>query len=172
MTSRSLRFLLATIAAAGVIGLAAGASAQSGADPTGAAVIGVVEKKDAKGPSLSGVIFVEFLNSDGFTAEGARVLARLRRGSQLEAFYTEIPDTVIFDAATPSLTQQILLDALHDPVLGRFFPDTCDPDGSLCSDVEIVLKRAEEFVVTDDLPFGGTSQLVMGNIVVSSTEPL
>jgi hypothetical protein len=191
-------FLLGGLAAV-VLLAPAPSSAQCGADPT-QSPIGVETKSDAKGPSLSGVLIVEFLDSDGFTSTAARVVARLRRGNQLATFYAQRLDvTPPFNFETPSATQAILTDMLRGPVLGTFFedvcsadgslcpdpeecgpdgslcPEECGPDGSLCTPVGVVLKRLEEFGLTDDLAYRPgplASQIMVTDVVMSTTEPL
>jgi hypothetical protein len=148
------------------------------------------------------VLIVEFLDSDGEIATGgARVVARLRRGSQLETFYAQRLD-VEFNAGNPLETQAILIGMLRGPVLGAFFEDVCSGDGSLCPDPEdcgddgslcpecgedgslctpvgVVLKRLEEFgPPVDDLayrtppPYDISSVYMVTDVVMSTTEPL
>ena len=199
--TKMLRFGLLLGAVFAVTYLPSTAQAQCAADPTGETPIGVVTKSNAKGPSLSGVLIVEFLNANGLTANGARISVRLRRGPTVLGFFALIPEygcsddhsfacdpdaspdpcvgeglgtcqANLFDTETPQDTQEELLAALRDPVLGDFFPDECGPEGDLCPEVEAVLKRIEEFVIFDDFAVGGTSQFLIADIVVSTTKPL
>jgi hypothetical protein len=167
------RFGLLLGAVFAVTHLPSAAWAQCGADPEGNP-IGVVSRPDAKGPSLTGVGMIEFLDSDGLEAHGARVLVRLRRSNTMLAFFARIPDSVTFNIETPEDTQEELFAALRGPVLAAFFPDECgaDPEVDLCPDVGLVFKRIEEFAVTDDVAAGGSSQFVISDIVVATTEPL
>jgi hypothetical protein len=165
---RMFRFGLLLGAVFAILNLPSTAQAQCAADPDGTP-IGVVDNPSARGPSLGGVLVVEFLNSDGFESHGARVSVRLRRGNVLQAFFVRVPDSVVFSIETPQETQEILLAALRDAVLGGFFPDECGQAGDQCPGVDAVLKKIEEFVVFDD---GVTSQFLIADVVVAATESL
>lgn len=143
----------------------------SAADPTGTAPIGIEEKPDAKGPKLTGVLHIELVNSDGVSADRARMTARLRRGSLVHTFFVVLEGPLSFDDEDPEEVvafQADVLEAFRPAVLGAFFADSCGASGLLCPSVGLVLKNAEEFGLDSDVD----NQFVMLDVVISTTRPL
>jgi hypothetical protein len=152
------------------LGFATTSSAQSAADPTGEAPIGIESKKEAKGPSLAGVLSVTLVNSNGVQADSATMVLRLRRGSLLKAFYAALPGPLFFETdLEKAQPQEDVLIAFHDTVLGFFFTDGCGTLGTGCPTVQLLLKQADEFGLTDD---GVANQFVIMDVVVATSEPL
>ena len=152
------------------LGFATTSSAQSAADPTGEAPIGIESKSAAKGPSLAGVLSVKLVNSDGVRADSAELVVRLRRGSLLKAFHAPLPGPLFFDTdAEKAQLQADVLGAFRNAVLGFFFADGCGQLGTNCPNVELLLKQADEFGLTDD---GVANQFVIMDVVVATSEPL
>lgn len=151
------------------VGFASTATAQSAADPTGEPPIGIETKSDAKGPSLVGVLHVALLNSTGTRADAAEVTIRLRRGPLLQAFFQPLNGPIFFDTdAEKAQLQDDLLAAFRDEVLGFFYSDECGRLGDQCPNVDIVLKKAEEFQLASDID----NQYVLMDIVIATTSPL
>jgi len=171
MTIFQLRHGLAALAATVLtLGLATTSSAQSAADPTGEAPIGIESKSAAKGPSLAGVLSVKLVNSNGVRADSAEMVLRVRRGSLLKAFYAALPGPLLFDTeAEKAQLQDDVLGAFRNAVLGFFFSDECGPLGTACPNVDVLLKQADEFGLTDD---GVANQFVVMDVVVATSEPL
>jgi len=139
------------IVAAGVLFAGFAAHAASGADPTGAAPIGVITHSGARGPKLVGVIVVEFVGvGTGTVASSARVTLRLRRGTELAAVFAEVAGPLDTEA-TPAV-QTAIFDALDQDIKKTFFADECvpDSDGVLCPNAVLLLKGLDEFALADD----------------------
>ncbi len=152
-----------------VFGLAGTAAAQSAADPTGTPPIGIESKSDAKGPGLAGVLTVKLLNATATSASSAEMVLRLRRGSQLNMFFASLAGPLQFETEQQKAElQDDVLDAFREDVLGGFFSDECNRQGTGCEGVDILLKKADEYAQTND----GTNQWVILDVVVATTEPL
>jgi hypothetical protein len=155
--------------AALLIGFASTASAQSAADPTGTPPIGIESKSAAKGPGLAGVLTVKLLNATATTASSAEMVLRLRRGSLLNMFFGTLAGPLEFETEQQKAAlQDDVLDAFREDVLGGFFADECDRQGTGCEEVDILLKKADEYAQTND----GTNQWVILDVVIATTEPL
>ena len=166
ITAHALRLLLAT---AFLTSLATASFAQSAADPTGEPPIGIEEKSGAKGPSLTGVLAVKLIGSNGLEADGAEVVVRLRRGSLLLSFFAEIDHDVFFDTdEEKAQLQDDVLAAVRNQVLGGFFQDQCGRLGTGCPLVDLVLKQADEFGLSSD----ATNQYVIMDVTLATTKPL
>ncbi len=170
MTIFQFRYTAALAATLLALGFASTAKAQSAADPNGEAPIGIESKKPAKGPSLAGVLSVKLVNSNGTSAESAELVLRVRRGSALATFYAPLGGPLLFDTdVEKAQLQDDVLGAFRDAVLGSFFADECGRLGDACPDVELLLKKADEFGLTDD---GVANQFVMLDVIVATSEPL
>jgi hypothetical protein len=173
ITQTTVRTLLAaTATAALLLGAATTSLAQSANDPTGEAPIGIEEKSDAKGPSLTGVLVVEFANSDGVSADGARITVRLRRGSMVATFFGILAGPLDFETEEQrAMLQDAILNQpdLREGVLGTFFPGDCGSLGDQCPTVALLLKKADEFGLTDD---GVSNQIVILDVTVATSVPL
>jgi hypothetical protein len=157
-------YLLALLACLAL--LAAPAAWASFADPTGAAPFGITTQPDAKGQKLDGVVTMEFSMLDDRFASQARVLLRLRKGSQLGALYAFVAGPL--DTEDPAAVQAAVFAAITAKVKAKFFPEECGAAGTACPGTDIVLKEFDEVAITDD----GVSQLfVVGNLVLSATQP-
>lgn len=157
--TRTLQFVFAALVAGA--GFASTGWAQSGASPTGETPLGFEEKKDAKGPALTGVISIELINSDGLQADSARIVVRLRRGSHLSTFFEELEGPVFFNTDDEKeVFQAEVLGAFRDAVLAEFFDGDC---GNTSPDCVLVLKQADEFGLTDD----GFNQFAVMDVTVS-----
>jgi len=169
-STRTIRNLAHALpAAAMLLALATPVWAQSAADPTGTAPIGIESKSDAKGPALAGVLVVKLVNSNGSMADSADMVLRLRRGSMLQTFFASLAGPIEFETdEQKAVLQDDVLDAFREDVLGGFFSDDCGRFGTGCPDVDIVLKKADEFGLTDD----GVNQYAVLDVVVATTEPL
>jgi hypothetical protein len=75
----------------------------------------------------------------------------------------------LFNIETPEVTQEEIFAALREQVLKAFFEDECGSEGDQCPGAELVFKKIEEVEILDD---GVTSQFVIGDVVVATTEPL
>jgi hypothetical protein len=155
--------------AALILGFAGTASAQSAADPTGTPPIGIESKSVAKGPSLAGVLTVKLLNATAISASSGEMVIRLRRGSQLNTFFASLAGPLVFETEQQKADlQDDVLDAFREKVLGGFFADDCNRLGTGCEDVDIVLKKADEYGQTND----GINSWVVLDVVIATTEPL
>jgi len=153
-----------------VLCLSPGAFAQSAADPTGEPPIGIEEKPGARGPALTGVLGLVLVNSNGLAADRAEIVVRLRRGRMLLTFFAPLAGPLFFDTDEEKAQLQAdVLEAVRDDVLGGFFADSCGRIGDQCPWVDLVLKKADEFGLTDD---GTTNQYVFMDVTVATTEPL
>ena len=157
-------FLFPLLLALGL--LAAPAAWASFADPTGAAPFGITVQPDAKGQKLDGVVTMEFVMLDDRFASHARVVLRLRKGSQLGTVYALVPG--VLDTEDPESVQAAVFDVIEEKVKAKFFPEECGPSGLSCPAVTIVLKDFDEVGTTDD---GAASLFVVGNLVLSATQP-
>jgi len=176
--------IAALAALALTLGFATTSAAQSFADPNGEAPIGIDPKSDAKGPSLSGVLSLELVESNGLCAESAQMVVRLRRGPTILTFYATLAGPLFFETdEEKSQLQDAVLEAFRDDVLGGFFRDECGRFGTECPDVGLLLKKAEEFGLTNDgvaqPPTGAcnsitevANQFVILDVVVATSEPL
>jgi len=170
MTIFQLRHMAVLAAALLATGFATTASAQSAADPSGEAPIGIETKSDAKGPALAGVLGVKLINSNGLRADSAEMVLRVRRGSTLATFYSALGGPLFFDTDTEkAMLQRDILSAFRDAILGSFFSKDCGRLGDTCPNVSLLLKKADEFGLTDD---GVANQFVMLDVVVATSEPL
>jgi len=173
MMIHTTRRLFTLVAGTALLMTAATTSqAQSANDPTGEPPIGIEEKSEAKGPSLTGVLSAEFLDSTGISASSARIVVRLRRGSMLATVFGELPGPLVFDTdeeKTQLQTDILNLPALREGILGNFFPGDCGNAGDMCPTVELLLKKADEFGLTDD---GVANQIVIMDVTVATSVPL
>ena len=137
--------ITALAAFAAVMLVATGAWAQSNDSRPGEAPFGVNAQSNAKGTKISGPLYIELLDLDGFVAVGgARAAARLRRNNAMTMAYVEIPGPIPFltEDDITALTDS-LLDALAEAILvAPLFPDGCP-------DCTVRLKQAEEFEFLD-----------------------
>jgi len=168
----TLTFFAALVALAG---FASVGFAQSAADPTGEAPIGIEEKSGAKGPSFTGVLVTELVNvhqiydpnfpSDLIdVADSARLVARLRRGSTLRAFFAEIPGPIFVNTEDEKRDfQDEVLAAFRNQVLTGFGTD-CGNTGPVCV---LILKQADEFGLTADT---NDNQFAVMDVTVSFAE--
>ena len=135
----------AIAAFAAVTLFATGAWAQSNDSQPGEAPFGVNAQSNAKGAKISGPLYVELLDVQGFDAVGgARAAVRLRRNNAIAMAYVEIPGSIPFltEDDITALTDS-LLDALAEEILvAPLFPDGCP-------DCTVRLKQAEEFEFLD-----------------------
>ena len=140
---------------------------QSFADPTGEALLGLIDKSAARGQKLTGVLFVEFVGiGTGSVASSARVTVRLSQGSHLAALFGE---TGPVDTDVPQDVQAAIIDALDAKLKGEFFPASCGTDGLGCPSVRILLKGLDKFALTDD---GVLNQIVVTDISIAMSAPL
>lgn len=164
-----LRVLGLVSAAVLVSGVATESLAQSAADPTGEPPIGIEEKSGAKGPSLSGVLALKLVNSDGLSADRGELVVRLRRGSLLLSFFADVDGPLFFDTEPQKAQLQAdVLAAVREQILGGFFSDECGRTGTGCPQVGLVLKQADEFGLASD----ASNQYVVMDVTVATTEPL
>ena len=137
--------ITAIVAFAAVILVATGAWAQSGDSRPGEAPFGINAQSNAKGTKISGPLYIELLDLDGFVAVGgARAAVRLRRNNAMTMAYVEIPGPIPFltEDDITALTND-LLDALAEEILVvPLFPDGCP-------DCTVRLKQAEQFEFLD-----------------------
>jgi len=137
--------ITAIVAFAAVILVATGAWAQSGDSRPGEAPFGINAQSNAKGTKISGPLYIELLDLDGFVAVGgARAAVRLRRNNAMTMAYVEIPGPIPFltEDDITALTDS-LLDALAEEILVvPLFPDGCP-------DCTVRLKQAEQFEFLD-----------------------
>jgi hypothetical protein len=114
----------------------------------------------AKGPTLSGVIFVEI---DGVSqADSVRVTARLSNGTDLESVFAV---TGPVNVAVPDL-QNAILAALAPEVKATFYPTQC---ANGCSGNPLLLKALDNVRLTFD---DQGRQLAVGDITVALAKKL
>lgn len=143
-------------------------SGGSGADPTGAAPLGVTVTSETRGPKLVGVIAAELVGvGTGTVASSARVTLRLRRGSQLAGIFTEVAGPL--DTEDTADIQEAIREAIETKVKRIFFGDACGASGAGCPSADLLLKQAEEFVLTDD---GVANQIFVADVVLAFDESL
>lgn len=140
-------------------GWAAGAS-----NPAGEPPFGVAPQSNAKGTRLQGVFVIEFLNSDGDTAQdGARGILRLRKASLIESYSALVPGPLEYGTSCEQRDIQRQLinamgpDVVEDFLAGEVFcilppldPIDCTqppPADDTCANIKV--KRLEEFVQVD-----------------------
>ena len=145
--------------------LAAPAFGGSGADPDGTP-FGLTTDSDAKGQKLNGVMTIEFTMLDIRFASQARVLVRLRSGSQLGSVFVTVPGPL--DTDDPDSVQAAVFAVIEAPLLAKYFPVECGPLGDQCPGLELVLKDVEEVTTTDD---GAAALFLVGDVVVAATQP-
>lgn len=150
--------------------------AQSAADPTGEAPLGIEEKSEAKGPAFTGVLLVELVNvhqvedpqfpSDLIDeADFARLVTRLRRGSTLQTFYAEIAGPLQVNTEDEKAAfQEEVLAAFRNQVLDAFNDGDCWKTEDDCV---LVLKQAGEFGLTADT---NDNQFAIMDVTVSLAE--
>jgi hypothetical protein len=145
--------------------LSTSALAGGAADPDGTP-FGVTTQSDAKGQKLDGVMVIEFTMVDSRFASEARVLARLRKGSELGSLFAVVPGPL--DTDDVEAVQQAVFVVIEPRVLAKYFPEDCGAAGNLCPEVHVVLKDVDEVSTTDD---GAAALFLVGNVVLSATEP-
>lgn len=161
----TIRTLLPAFAALVVLaGFTSLVYAQSAADPTGGTPLGIEEKSESKGPSLTGVLNIELVNvsENNDQADSARAVVRLRRGSHLETLFKDIPGPIFFGTAQAQADFQAdLLAAFRPTLLFLFFDNDCGNTGPDCV---LVLKKADEFGLTSD---GDFNQFLVLDVTIS-----
>lgn len=156
--------ITAIAAFAAVMLVATGAWAQSSDSRRGEAPFGVNAQTNAKGTKISGPLYIEMLDLEGFVAfGGARAAVRLRRNNAITMAYVELSGPIPFltEDHITALTND-LLDALAEEILvGPLFPDGCP-------DCTIRLKQAEEFEFINVRPLDLTnSRIILLDILLA-----
>lgn len=108
--------------------------------PSGEPPRGLAIQNDAQGIKLNGVMFIEYQNYNfsKFTAENAKVVVRLRKGTQLEGIFGSVPGPL--NASDPAGVQAAIITYIAPLILQKFFPG---------ENVTITLKRMEEYRSVD-----------------------
>ncbi len=187
---RRLQTLIVTVKMVFLVGLIVGMSgierAQAAASferPSGDPPFGQMVHGEAKGTKLIGIMTVEFTDyeagEDDF-AGGARVVLRLRQGSQLGTFFSVVNGPINLN--DPLSSPQIIINSLGQKIVSLFSPGDCFAETPGCTTTDEKTAMSLLIKETDELGFnlgagkdlspctGGQSAILVLDIVLAMAE--